>query len=67
MDVSVVLIHRQVMLRARNLRAGANFIPSKAFRARKIYFCNEVCLLNTAYSSCPESLNACLLFGIKLK
>ncbi|XP_020239407.1 ER membrane protein complex subunit 3 isoform X3 [Cajanus cajan] len=31
----------QVILRARNLRTGANFVPSKAFRARKIYFCNE--------------------------
>ncbi|KAI5398224.1 hypothetical protein KIW84_063857, partial [Lathyrus oleraceus] len=31
----------QVMLRARNLRMAANFIPSKAFRARKLYFCNE--------------------------
>ncbi|TKY47052.1 ER membrane protein complex subunit 3 [Spatholobus suberectus] len=31
----------QVILRARNLRVGANFVPSKAFRARKIYFCNE--------------------------
>ncbi|KAE9589652.1 putative integral membrane protein EMC3/TMCO1 [Lupinus albus] len=36
----------QVMLRARNLRAAANFIPSKAFHSRKIYFCNEVCLLS---------------------
>ncbi|GAU20550.1 hypothetical protein TSUD_32970 [Trifolium subterraneum] len=31
----------QVMLRARNLRTAANFIPSKAFRARKLYYCNE--------------------------
>ncbi|CAI8603276.1 unnamed protein product [Vicia faba] len=31
----------QVMLRARNLRMAANFIPSKAFRARKLYYCNE--------------------------
>ncbi|KAL4371788.1 hypothetical protein AHAS_Ahas06G0200800 [Arachis hypogaea] len=39
-DVKIVK-EGQMMLRARNLRAGANFIPAKAFRARKIYFCNE--------------------------
>ena len=33
---------RQVVIRARNLRAGANFIPSKSFRARRAYFSNEV-------------------------
>lgn len=31
----------QVILRARNLRAAANFIPAKAFRSRKAYFTNE--------------------------
>ncbi|KAG6768933.1 hypothetical protein POTOM_024545 [Populus tomentosa] len=31
----------QVVIRARNLRAGANFIPSKSFRARRAYFSNE--------------------------
>ncbi|THG03640.1 hypothetical protein TEA_014490 [Camellia sinensis var. sinensis] len=31
----------QVIIRARNLRASANFIPSKSFRARKAYFGNE--------------------------
>ncbi|KAL8091168.1 uncharacterized protein LOC141698107 [Apium graveolens] len=31
----------QVIMRARNLRAAANFIPVKAFRARKAYFTNE--------------------------
>uniref|UniRef100_A0A175YN23 ER membrane protein complex subunit 3 n=1 Tax=Daucus carota subsp. sativus TaxID=79200 RepID=A0A175YN23_DAUCS len=31
----------QVIVRARNLRAAANFIPAKAFRARKAYFTNE--------------------------
>ncbi|KAF2306029.1 hypothetical protein GH714_009648 [Hevea brasiliensis] len=31
----------QVIVRARNLRSGANFIPSKAFRARRVYFSNE--------------------------
>ncbi|KAJ0017530.1 hypothetical protein Pint_09524 [Pistacia integerrima] len=30
-----------VILRARNLRAGANFIPAKSFRARRVYFSNE--------------------------
>lgn len=39
-----------MIVRARNLRAAANFIPSKAFRARKIYFCNEVCLIISVYS-----------------
>ncbi|KAF8409665.1 hypothetical protein HHK36_005744 [Tetracentron sinense] len=31
----------QVVIRARNLRAAANFIPVKSFRARKVYFSNE--------------------------
>lgn len=31
----------QVMIRARNLRAAANFIPAKSFRARKVYYNNE--------------------------
>ncbi|AES61191.1 putative integral membrane protein EMC3/TMCO1 [Medicago truncatula] len=39
-DIKIVR-EGQVMLRARNLRAAANFIPSKAFRARKLYYCNE--------------------------
>lgn len=38
------LNYRQVVVRARNLRAGANFIPPKAFRARRNYFSNEVCI-----------------------
>lgn len=53
------------MLRARNLRAAANFIPSKAFRARKLYYCNEVCFLSV-YSSLLEGLNLCFLFGRKM-
>ncbi|OMO76939.1 hypothetical protein CCACVL1_15298 [Corchorus capsularis] len=32
---------RQVIVRARNLRAGANFIPPKSFRSRRVYFSNE--------------------------
>ncbi|GMI64501.1 hypothetical protein HRI_000119400 [Hibiscus trionum] len=31
----------QVILRARNLRVAANFIPSKSFRSRRVYFNNE--------------------------
>lgn len=31
----------QLILRARNLRTGANFIPAKSFRLRKIYYTNE--------------------------
>ncbi|KAL3338066.1 hypothetical protein AABB24_030316 [Solanum stoloniferum] len=31
----------QVIIRARNLRAGANYIPAKSFRARKSYYSNE--------------------------
>ncbi|KAI3882263.1 hypothetical protein MKW92_003199 [Papaver armeniacum] len=31
----------QVVLRARNLRVAANFIPLKSFRVRKTYFTNE--------------------------
>ncbi|CAA7046435.1 unnamed protein product [Microthlaspi erraticum] len=33
----------QVVIRARNLKSGANFIPTKSFRARRFYFSNEVC------------------------
>ena len=44
-DAFLNLNCRQVIVRARNLRAAANFIPLKAFRARKAYFTNEVCLL----------------------
>lgn len=33
---------RQVVIRARNLKAGANFIPPKSFRTRRFYFSNEV-------------------------
>ncbi|KAG1364250.1 putative ER membrane protein complex subunit 3 [Cocos nucifera] len=36
-----VLKEGQVVLRARNLKAGANFIPAKSFRARRFYFTNE--------------------------
>lgn len=32
----------QVVVRARNLRASAQFIPPKSFRSRKGYFTNEV-------------------------
>ncbi|KAG7546582.1 hypothetical protein ISN44_As12g019210 [Arabidopsis suecica] len=32
----------QVVIRARNLKADANFIPPKSFRARRFYFSNEV-------------------------
>ncbi|GAB2214501.1 hypothetical protein Drorol1_Dr00018852 [Drosera rotundifolia] len=35
---------RQVVIRARNLKQAANFIPTKAFRARRVYFCNEVAI-----------------------
>ncbi|KAG2248943.1 hypothetical protein Bca52824_088571 [Brassica carinata] len=31
----------QVVIRARNLKAGANFIPPKSFRARRFYFSNK--------------------------
>ncbi|KAL8128884.1 hypothetical protein V2J09_018039 [Rumex salicifolius] len=31
----------QLVIRARNLKAAANFIPPKSFLARRIYFCNE--------------------------
>ncbi|KAF3772010.1 ER membrane protein complex subunit 3 [Nymphaea thermarum] len=31
----------QVILRARNLKAAANFIPASSFRSRKAYFTNE--------------------------
>ena len=33
-----------MIVRARNLRAAANYIPTKSFRARKVYFNNEVCV-----------------------
>lgn len=31
----------QVVIRARNLRTNAQFIPAKAFKARKVYYTNE--------------------------
>ncbi|KAG2276159.1 hypothetical protein Bca4012_043632 [Brassica carinata] len=31
----------QVIIRARNLKAGANFIPLRSFRTRRLYFSNE--------------------------
>ncbi|CAM8943473.1 unnamed protein product [Rhodiola kirilowii] len=31
----------QVVIRARTLRAAANFIPLKSLRARKVYYTNE--------------------------
>ncbi|KAF8694892.1 hypothetical protein HU200_037993 [Digitaria exilis] len=31
----------QVVIRARNLRTNAQFIPTKAFKARKVYYTNE--------------------------
>lgn len=34
------------MIRARNLRAAANFIPAKSFRARKVYYNNEVRIIS---------------------
>ncbi|MFS7904981.1 putative integral membrane protein EMC3/TMCO1 [Helianthus anomalus] len=39
--ISSCLKPGQVVIRARNLRAAANFIPVKAFRARKVYYTNE--------------------------
>ncbi|KAJ0808722.1 putative integral membrane protein EMC3/TMCO1 [Helianthus annuus] len=38
---SKIIKEGQVIIRARNLRAAANFIPVKAFRARKVYYTNE--------------------------
>ncbi|KAG7541893.1 Integral membrane protein EMC3/TMCO1-like [Arabidopsis thaliana x Arabidopsis arenosa] len=35
----------QVVIRATNLKAGANFIPPKSFRARRFYFSTEVWFL----------------------
>ncbi|KAE8670538.1 Detected protein of confused Function [Hibiscus syriacus] len=35
------LFCRQVIVRARNLRAAANFITPKSFRSRRVYFSNE--------------------------
>uniref|UniRef100_A0A9I9DNU4 ER membrane protein complex subunit 3 n=1 Tax=Cucumis melo TaxID=3656 RepID=A0A9I9DNU4_CUCME len=31
----------QIVLRARNLRSAANFIPHKSFRSRRVYYGNE--------------------------
>ncbi|RWR71874.1 ER membrane protein complex subunit 3-like protein [Cinnamomum micranthum f. kanehirae] len=36
-----ILKEGQVIIRARNLRAAANFIPAKSFRARRAYYSNE--------------------------
>ncbi|CAH8275722.1 unnamed protein product [Arabidopsis lyrata] len=35
----------QVVIRARNLKAGATFMPPKSFRARRFYFSTEVWFL----------------------
>ncbi|XP_038710233.1 ER membrane protein complex subunit 3-like isoform X1 [Tripterygium wilfordii] len=63
----------QVIVRARNLRANANFIPSKSFRARKLYYGNEHLTVGATralrmgrFSDSSEimqqSLPACVLF-----
>lgn len=44
-DVMVLPIRRQVVIRARNLRTNAQFIPAKAFKARKVYYTNEVIII----------------------
>ena len=44
-DVRFLLHRRQVVIRARNLRTNSQFIPAKAFKARKVYYTNEVILL----------------------
>ncbi|KAK4421388.1 ER membrane protein complex subunit [Sesamum alatum] len=36
-----IVIEGQVIIGARNLRAAANFIPAKSFRARRYYYSNE--------------------------
>ena len=33
---------RQLIVRAQNLRTTENYIPAMSFRARKVYFNNEV-------------------------
>ncbi|KAL9273249.1 ER membrane protein complex subunit 3-like protein [Drosera capensis] len=38
---SKIVKEGQVVIRARNLKQAANFIPAKACRARRVYFCNE--------------------------
>ncbi|KAL9254031.1 ER membrane protein complex subunit 3-like protein [Drosera capensis] len=38
---SKIVKEGQVVIRARNLKQAANFIPAKAFRTRRVYFCNE--------------------------
>lgn len=37
------VVSSQVIIRARNLKAAANFIPLRSFRTRRLYFSNEVC------------------------
>lgn len=44
-DVMVLLLRRQVVIRARNLRSNSQYIPAKAFKARKVYYTNEVTML----------------------
>lgn len=41
----VLLFCRQMVIRARNLRSNSQYIPAKAFKARKIYYTNEVTTL----------------------
>ena len=53
-----------MVLRARNLKAGANFIPAKSFRARRFYFTNEVALMRTErfLDFASVALMLCVLF-----
>jgi hypothetical protein len=37
-----LLLCRQVVIRARNLRSNSQYIPAKAFKALKSYYTNEV-------------------------
>jgi hypothetical protein len=47
--VVALLLCRQVVVRARNLRSNSQYIPAKAFKARKAYYANEVICLAVLY------------------
>lgn len=46
-------LRRQVVIRARNLRTSAQFIPAKAFKARKSYYTTEVIPLESSEFTKP--------------
>jgi len=60
----VLLIRRQVVIRARNLRTNAQFIPAKAFKARKVYYTNEVILIQVHQGQLRKDQGNCSAYPV---